>query len=78
MFEVIISHVRTGRIHRGFFATREEAEQYIAHFEDRLTCPPPNSRRKPQSLRDYRIETFHREAPTLRPLPVAVEAAAAA
>jgi hypothetical protein len=76
MFEVIISHVRNGRVQRGYFGTRDEADQYIAGFAVRLAFPK-NPRHRPKPMRDYRIEVVHREPPVVRQLPAIAEASAA-
>ena len=75
MFEVIISHVRNGRVQRGYFGTRDEADQYIAGFALRLAFPK-NPRHKSKPMRDYRIEVHHRAAPVVRQLPAVVAEAA--
>ncbi len=65
MFEVIISRLRTGRVERRQFGTREEAEQYLAQQEEKLLAPKPNPRdpdappRIP-SLRNFRLEIQYR------------------
>ena len=60
MFEVIISHVRTGRVRRAYFATRDEAERHAAREEQRVLTP-----KRPGawggSLGDIRIEIVRRE-----------------
>jgi hypothetical protein len=62
MFEVVISRVKSGRVDRTLFATREEAERHLAATEERLLRPRPNSVKAP-SLRDYRMEIQYRERP---------------
>lgn len=65
MFEVIISHVLTGKVRRAQFATRDEAERYLQREEQRVL----NGRYALQrSLRDYRMEIHYRQPPVLRPL----------
>ena len=59
MFEVIISQLRTGRVERKQFGTREEAEQYLLRAEQKLLTPRPRQKRIP-SLRDYRLEIQYR------------------
>ena len=63
MFEVIISDVKTGRVRRRFFETREEADGCF----DRFLEGKPGSR--PRNRRDFRAEVYHRP-------PAAVYAAA--
>jgi len=77
MFEVIISQVKTGKIRRGYFATRDEAEQYLAKEEDRILCPT-RPRAKPGTLRDYRMEIVYREPPTVWQMPMPAVTVAAA
>ena len=61
MFEVIISHVRTGRVQRGVFATRDEAERYRSKRQEGLA-------EQGRSLRDYRFEIKYREPAVVLPL----------
>ena len=63
MFEVILSHVQTGRVQRGYFATREEAERYLAGRQESLA-------EQGRSLGNYRMEIRYRE-PARRPAPAA-------
>jgi hypothetical protein len=66
MFEVIISAIRTGKVERKRFGTREEADGYVEHFMSRRFG---KARR---SVRDYRVEVNYREAPAVHPvLPAA-------
>jgi hypothetical protein len=57
--------LRTGKVERRQFGTREEAEQYLAKTEEKLLAPKPN-RRYPElppripSLRDFRLEIQYR------------------
>jgi hypothetical protein len=76
VFEVIISQVKTGRVERRQFGTREEAEQYLACTEERLLTPRPNRKRIP-SLSDYRFEVQYRE-PVAAPLTLPQRRRAAA
>ena len=75
MFEVIISFVRTGKVTRQLFGTREEAERFVLRHEEKLLTPRVSPRtgevtRKPQPLSNYRVEIRHRDAPaTHRPAP---------
>ena len=75
MFEVIISHVQSGRVRRAYFATRDEAQRHLAREEERVLCP---KRGRPGSLRDYRMEVVHREPAVVRPLPAPAAGGAAA
>jgi hypothetical protein len=73
MFEAIVSQVKTGRVQRKLFETREQAEKFLAETEERLVNPPKmwDVRRdewvqpKPRSLRDYRLEIAYREPATI-------------
>jgi hypothetical protein len=58
MFEVIISHIKTGRVRRKLFDSREEADRHIARKEEQLL-----SAERPRSLRDYRMEVHFRDVP---------------
>jgi hypothetical protein len=69
MFEVIICRVKTGRIQRKLFETREEAEQHIRATEDKLVNRMRNGVPAPVSLRDYRMEIHPREFPEVHPVP---------
>lgn len=75
MFEVIISKVRSGKVERKSFGTREEAEQYVAYREERYLNDPKvkPARRAMRSLRDLRMEINYREelAPVVLRLPTA-------
>ena len=83
MFEAVISVVKTGRVQRQLFATRDEAERYLAVVEERLINPPKkwNERQqrwqspKPRSLRDYRLEIVPRDCPAVVRVPERVKAA---
>jgi hypothetical protein len=70
MFEVIVSHIRTGRVQRKVFASRDKAERHIARKEEQLL-----SGKRPQSLRDYRMEIHFRDVPQVRPALVPATAA---
>jgi hypothetical protein len=76
MFEVIISRLKTGRVERKQFGTREEAEQYLARTEEKLLQPRRGQRQWVPSLRDYRLEIVYREPAQVAPLPGARSAAA--
>ena len=73
MFEAVISQVKTGRVQRQLFGTRDEAEKYLAATEEKLVNPPKkwNKRaqewqeQKPKSMRDYRMEIVHRDCPAV-------------
>jgi hypothetical protein len=73
MFEAVISVVKTGRVQRQLFATRDEAERFLAVAEDRLVNPPKKwntktqtwQEQKPRSLRDYRMEIVYRDCPAV-------------
>ena len=73
MFEAVISAVKTGRVQRQLFETRDEAERFLAVVEDRLVNPPKrwNARQqewqeqKARSLRDYRMEIVYRDCPAV-------------
>jgi hypothetical protein len=69
MFEVIISHVKTGRVERRQFGSRDEAEQHLARTEVKLLTPKRNQRRMP-SLADYRLEIQYREPAVVVGLPL--------
>jgi hypothetical protein len=69
MFEVIICRVKTGKVERKLFETREEAGAYLALQEAKLLTPRPNQKRLP-SLRDFRLEVRPVEAVVVRPLVV--------
>jgi hypothetical protein len=65
MFEVIICKVKTGKVERKLFDTRDEADQYLAKREEQLLRP----RREghcPRSLRDFRMEIHYRETPAVQ------------
>jgi hypothetical protein len=59
MFEVIISLVKTGRVERLAFATREEAERHVARREETYLTGRGAAKR---SLRDLRMEIHYRPA----------------
>jgi hypothetical protein len=62
MYEIIISSVKTGRVRRAFFETRQEAE---AHFDRFLENP---NGFHPRNRRDYRAEVYLRPLPEVRPV----------
>jgi hypothetical protein len=73
MFEAVISAVKTGRVQRQLFATRDEAERFLAVTEDRLVNPPKKwnaktqtwQEQKPRSMRNYRMEIVYRDCPAV-------------
>lgn len=75
MFEVIISYVKTGRVDRKFFDTRDEAERFRDGQEQKLLYGRGSRKR---TLRDFRFEIYHREPATIHTLPAREAAAAAA
>jgi hypothetical protein len=79
MFEVIISMVRTGRVQRRLFDTREEAERYADERREAWVNPKPRGDRpvKCRSARDLRIEIEYRDVPAIRQLMPAAPAQAA-
>jgi hypothetical protein len=64
MFEVIISSVKTGRVQRKQFATRDAADAHVRRHEDKLTMA-----QRPRSLGDFRVEVRHvpLAVPTVHP-----------
>ena len=82
MFEAVVSMVKTGRVERRLFDTRDEAERYLAVVEERLVNPPARwsekmqrwQQQKPRSLRDYRMEIVFRDAPAVLAVPTRVKA----
>jgi len=66
MYEVIISNVRTGKVERKVFATRDQAEGYRALRETKFLTPRPGQWRVP-SLRNIHIEIRLIEAPAALP-----------
>jgi hypothetical protein len=70
MFEVIISLVRTGKVERRTFETREDAENYLSWREEKFLTGRGSAKR---SMRDIRLEVVRRE-----PAAVAVPLRAAA
>jgi hypothetical protein len=71
MFEVIISNVNTGRVWRRLFDHRDEADRHVDRFLD-------GGSTWPRDRRNYRIEIYHRPAPVIRRVAVAVAAEEAA
>jgi len=73
MFEAVVSAVKTGRVQRQLFATRDEAERFLAVVEDRLVNPPKRwdarqqewREQKPKSMRDFRMEIVYRDCPAV-------------
>lgn len=73
MFEAIVSQVKTGRVQKQLFETREEAEKFLAEAEERIVNPPPvwDKRQmewrqpKPKSMREFRLEIVYREPATI-------------
>jgi hypothetical protein len=61
MFEVIVSHIKTGRVQRKVFDSRDEAERHLARKQDQLV-----SGKRPRSLGDYRMEIHFRDVPRTR------------
>jgi hypothetical protein len=78
MFEVIISKVRSGKVERKSFGTREEAESYVAYREQSYLYNPKVKYWNRRSLRDLRVEINFREQPVPRVLTMPVVSAAAA
>jgi hypothetical protein len=76
MFEVIISMVRTGRVERKLFDTREEADR---HAEDRMSrwLEPKGRSGKNRSARDLRVEVVFRDLPAIHKLRPAASARSA-
>jgi hypothetical protein len=64
MFEVIISSVRTGRVFRKLFDSRDEVDHHVDQFME----GPNREPRKPRNRRDYRVEVFFRNVPEVRAL----------
>jgi hypothetical protein len=56
MFEVIISKVRSGKVKRKQFGTREEAENYVSYREQSYLYNPKVKHWIRRSLRDLRVE----------------------
>src|SRR5262249_12839186 len=56
MFEAVISQVKTGRVDRQLFGTREEAEKYLAATEERLVNPPKRWNKRAQEGQGRRAE----------------------
>ena len=75
MFEVIISMVRSGKVERKQFGTREEAENYVTYREHRYLYNPKVKHWNRRSLRDLRTEISFRSE--LAPRLLTVSAAAA-
>jgi hypothetical protein len=73
MFEVIISHIKTGRVQRKVFDSRDEAERHIARKEELLLYG-----KRPRSLRDFRMEIHFRDAPRIQAIQPRRSPAAAA
>lgn len=63
MFEIIISSVKTGRVIRRSFDSRDEADQAIDRY-----FQPASTRPQGRSRRDYRVEVYHRPLPVVRPI----------
>jgi hypothetical protein len=61
MFEIILSSVKTGRVVRKVFDSREQADEAI----DRYFQPAP-TRLQGRNRRDYRVEVYHRPLPVVR------------
>lgn len=61
MFEVIISLVRTGKVERKVFATRDEADRYLTLREERFLTGRGSAKR---SMRDIRLEVLRHEPET--------------
>jgi hypothetical protein len=76
MFELIISSVKTGRVQRKLFRTREQADRYLDKFLGPRPPHPDGRPRPPRCLCDYRVEVEYRAAPA--PTPVIVPAMAPA
>jgi hypothetical protein len=81
MFEAVISQVKTGRVQRQLFGTRDEAEKFLAAEEERLVNPKPQwstkkdqwVQPKPKSMREYRMEIQFRDAPAVVKVPEKVK-----
>jgi hypothetical protein len=80
MFEVIISMVRTGRVRRRFFDTREEADRFAEERRDAWLNPKQTKARRieSRSARDIRIEVLSRDLPAIRQLQLAAAVQAVA
>jgi hypothetical protein len=63
MFEVVISQVRTGKVERKVFETREQAEAYVALREAKILAPRRDGSPSRRSLRDFRMEIQFRDCP---------------
>lgn len=70
MYELILSNIKTGRVSRRAFETREEADRYFDRFLDN-----PSGLR-PRNRRDYRAEVYHRPLPAMHPTAALMEEAA--
>ena len=77
MFEVIISMVRSGKVERKSFGTREEAENYVTYREQRYLYNPKVKHWNRRSLRDLRTEINFRAEQAPRTLTMPALAAAA-
>lgn len=70
MFEAVISMVKTGRVVRRAFESRDEAEQFLDQEREKLVCPPRRwserrqewQEQKPKSMRDFRMEVVRLDA----------------
>ena len=63
MFEIIISSVKTGRVMRRAFDSREQADEAIDRY-----FQPAETRPQGRNRRDYRVEVYHRPLPVVRPV----------